>query len=105
MHRKSFQCKLLAAMRQKVAPAEELWERGLVSYATDAKLLHRPGDGAVVLRARTVEWNEEELPRMSWAADLTLNFTLLLTALAAVAIAGALLALEFFGSRRLAKRA
>jgi|SRR5262245_34483904 len=42
---------------------------------------------------------------MPWAVDATLSLTLLFTALAAVVIAAALLALEFFGSRRTARQA
>ncbi len=42
---------------------------------------------------------------MPWALDATLGFTLLLTALSAVMIAAALLVLEFFGTRRLARHA
>src|SRR5262245_11393273 len=47
----------------------------------------------------------EDLLRMPWAVDATLSLTLLLTALSVVVIAAALLALEFFGSRRMARQA
>jgi hypothetical protein len=42
---------------------------------------------------------------MPWAIDATFGFTLLLTALSAVVIAAALLALEYFGNRRVARQA
>src|SRR5262245_28241769 len=42
---------------------------------------------------------------MPWAVDATLSLTLLLTALSAVVIAAALLALEFWGSRCMARHA
>jgi hypothetical protein len=42
---------------------------------------------------------------MPWAIDATLSLTLLLTSLSAVVITAALLALEFFGNRRIARQA
>src|SRR4029079_9847245 len=48
---------------------------------------------------------EEEFLRMPWADVASLNLTLLITALSAVVIAGALLAVEFLGSPRLARHA